>query len=83
MIEFINTVINIINTDQSVEKFMKVIFVPNFTVALCEKFVSAADLSQHISTPGTEVRPTFIYLILAIWNIKYEIHDEWRAYSWE
>lgn len=33
---------------------MKIIFVPNFTVATCEKFVSAADVSQHISTPGTE-----------------------------
>jgi starch phosphorylase len=33
---------------------MKLIFVPNFNVAMCELFVSGSDLSQHISTPGTE-----------------------------
>lgn len=54
-IELIYKVMDLINNDQSANGFMKVIFVPNFSVAVCELFVSAADLSQHISTPGTEV----------------------------
>lgn len=33
---------------------MRVVFVPNYGVSLCELFVSSCDLSQHISTPGSE-----------------------------
>ena len=50
MIELIYKVAAIVNTDSN----MRVVFIPNFSVSLCEMFVSAADLSQHISAPGTE-----------------------------
>jgi glycogen phosphorylase len=33
---------------------MKVVFIPNFNVSICELLVTGADLSHHISTPGTE-----------------------------
>ncbi len=55
MIEFIYNIKKLINNDPAVQNYMKVVFVPNFSVAVCERFVGAADISQHISTPGTEV----------------------------
>jgi starch phosphorylase len=44
----------IINDDPMLHNYMKVVFVPNFNVSVCELLVTGADLSQHISTPGTE-----------------------------
>jgi glycogen phosphorylase len=54
IIEAIFKVMKLINSDPDAQNFMKVLFAPSFNVALCELFVAAADLSQHISTPGTE-----------------------------
>jgi starch phosphorylase len=45
---------SIINCDPQLHNYMKVIFIPNFNVSTCEILVTSADLSQHISTPGTE-----------------------------
>lgn len=33
---------------------MKIVFLPNFNVSLCELLVAGTDISHHISTPGTE-----------------------------
>ena len=54
IIEAVYKIMRYINSDPVASNYMKVVFVPNFNVALCEMYVSAADLSQHISTPGTE-----------------------------
>jgi len=45
---------SIINCDPQLHNYMKVVFIPNFNVSTCEILVTSADLSQHISTPGTE-----------------------------
>ena len=45
MIEFIYKVITLVNNDEVVGKVMKVVFVPNFSVTICEMFVAAADVS--------------------------------------
>jgi len=45
VIEAIYTVIKLVNEDPATQSHMKLIFVPNFNVALCEQFVAAADLS--------------------------------------
>lgn len=56
MIEFIYNVKELINNDAEASKFMKILYMPNYGVSLCEKFVASCDLSQHISVPGSEVR---------------------------
>lgn len=45
IIKFIFKVMNIVNNDEKADKFMKVIFEPNYGVSTCELFVSACDLS--------------------------------------
>ena len=74
---------NIVNNDELADKFMKVVYVPNYGVSVCEKFVSACDLSQHISTPGTEVKTLIILLNIAKWNFKYEVYYEWWFDCWK
>jgi glycogen phosphorylase len=54
IIEAVYKVMKMVNSDSDAQNFLKVLFAPSFNVALCELFVAAADLSQHISTPGTE-----------------------------
>jgi glycogen phosphorylase len=44
----------LINHDPALEPYMKIVFIPNFNVHTCELLVTAADTSQHISTPGSE-----------------------------
>ena len=56
IIQFIFKVMEIVNNDPLADPFMKIIYEPNYGVTTCEMFVSACDLSQHIPTPGTEVR---------------------------
>lgn len=67
---------NIVNNDEKADKFMKVVYVANYGVSICELFVSACDLSQHISTPGSEVI-LLVTIYLAKWNFQHEIYNEW------
>lgn len=54
VIEAVYKLKKIINPDPVAQNYMKLLFVPNFNVAMCELYVAAGDLSQHISTPGSE-----------------------------
>jgi len=54
IIKLINSVSKKVNDDPDMEDVLKVIFVPNYNVSLAELLIPAFDISQHISTAGTE-----------------------------
>lgn len=58
IIKYINEIGRIVSSDPETKELLKVVFVSNYNVSYAEKLVAAADVSEQISTAGTEASGT-------------------------
>uniref|UniRef100_UPI00402816CF glycogen/starch/alpha-glucan phosphorylase n=1 Tax=Eubacterium sp. TaxID=142586 RepID=UPI00402816CF len=58
IIKLINEVKRLVEADEYVSRFIKIIFVSDYSVSYAEKIIPASDVSEQISTAGTEASGT-------------------------
>ncbi|MDE6678454.1 MAG: glycogen/starch/alpha-glucan phosphorylase [Ruminococcus sp.] len=58
IIKYINEIAKIVSSDPETKDLLSVVFVQNYNVSYAEKLVAGADVSEQISTAGTEASGT-------------------------
>ena len=58
IIKLINEIAKIVNSDPATKDLIQVVFISNYRVSYAEKLVAACDVSEQISTAGTEASGT-------------------------
>lgn len=58
IIKYINEATKLINNDKQTSELLKIVFVSDYNVSYAEKIVAAGEVSEQISTAGTEASGT-------------------------